>query len=312
VEEIARVLPSLAVDFVLAGMAMRMLAHPTSGPAAAELPAIAEGERLIAFALSEPGAGTDLLALRTSARQDGQDWVINGQKLWISLADEAEILYVLARTDPIENGHRARGLSVLAVPADQPGVTIERIGMSGMRAAISCEVSFDDARADKDALVGERGRGLRLLSETLDVERVMSAGISLGIGRGALDLHITYAQEREAFGAPIGALQAVQHPIADSVTDLSAARALTAVAVRAIEAGDADAAALSAMSKMAAAEATARIVDRGMRAMGAMGLAEETPMQMYFRDARLQLFSPISNEMVRNVLGESLGLPRSY
>lgn len=312
VEEVARVLPSLAVDYVICGMAMRMLAHPTAGSAAADLPAIAAGKRLVAFGLSEPGAGTDLLALRTFARQDGADWVLHGQKLWISLAQEAETLYVLARTDPVADGRRAHGLSVLAVPVDQPGVIVRRVGMAGMRAAISCEITFDGARASGDALVGERGWGLRLLSETLDVERVMSAGISLGIGRGALDLHVRYAREREAFGAPIGALQAVQHPAADSVTDLSAARALTAVAVRAIEAGSADAAALSAMAKMVAAEATARIVDRGMRAMGAMGLAEETPMQMYFRDARLQLFSPISNEMVRNVLGESLGLPRSY
>lgn len=152
---------------------------------------------------------------------------------------------------------------------------------------------------------------MRLLSKTLDVERVMSAGISLGIGRGALDLHVRYAREREAFGAPIGALQAVQHPAADSITELSSARALTNTAVRAIE-RDEDAADLSAMAKLGAAEATARIVDRGMRAMGAMGLAQESAMQMYFRDARLQLFSPISNEMVRNVLGESLGLPRSY
>lgn len=312
VEEIARVLPSLAVDYVIAGMAMRMLAHPTAGPAAVHLPAIAAGERLVAFGLSEPGAGTDLLALRTTARRDGDGWVVDGQKLWISLAQEAETLFVLARTDAAEDGRRGRGLSVLAVPMDQPGVIVRRVSMAGMRAAISCEITLDGARADSGALVGERGRALRLLSETLDVERVMSAGISLGIGRGALDLHVRYAGEREAFGAPIGSLQAVQHPAADSVTDLSAARALTAVAVRAIEAGTHEAAALSSMAKMAAGEATARIVDRGMRAMGAMGLAEETPMQMYFRDARLQLFSPVSNEMVRNMLGEALGLPRSY
>lgn len=312
VEEVARVLPSLAVDVVVAGMAMRMLGHATAGTSAADIPSIASGDRLVAFGLSEPGAGTDLFALRTSARRDGDHWVLSGQKQWISLAQEADVVYVLARTDPIEDGRRGRGLSMLAVPTDQPGVVVRRIGMAGMRAAVSCEVTLDGARAEADALVGDRGRGLRLLSETLDVERVMASGISLGIGRGALDLHVRYAREREAFGSPIGALQAVQHPAADSVTDLSAARALTAVAVRAIEAGDPGAASLSAMAKMAASEATSRIVDRGMRAMGAMGLAEETPMQMYFRDARLQLFSPISNEMIRNVLGEALGLPRSY
>lgn len=311
VEEIARVLPSLAVDYVICGMAMRMLAHPTAGAAAAWLPAVASGATICSFAMSEPGAGTDLLALRTTAREEGDSWVLHGQKLWISLAQESETIFVLARTDAVQDGRRGRGLSVIAVPADQPGVTVRRVPMAGMRAAVSCEVYLDDAVAPREHLVGERGRGMRLLSETLDVERVLAAGISLGIGRGALDLHLRHAAEREAFGRPIGALQAVQHPVADSVTDLYAARALVGTAVRAIERGE-DAAALSAMAKLNAGEATARIVDRGMRAMGAMGMAQESAMQMYFRDARLQLFSPISNEMVRNVLGEALGLPRSY
>lgn len=311
VEELARVLPSLAVDYVICGMAMRMLGDGSAGPAARWLPAIASGDLICSFGLSEPDAGTDLLALRTTAQLDGDDWVLSGQKLWISLAEEAELVFVLARTEPVEDGRRGRGLSIIAVPVDQPGVTIRRVQMAGMRAAISCEIYLDQARAPVGNLVGPRGGAMRQLSATLDVERVLSAGISLGIGRGALDLHVSYAQDRQAFGAPIGALQAVQHPAADSITDLSAARALTNTAVRAIEAGQ-DANALSAMAKMFAAEATARIVDRGMRAMGAMGLAQESPMQMYFRDARLQLFSPISNEMVRNVLGESLGLPRSY
>lgn len=311
VEEVARVLPSLAVDYVTCGMAMRMLADGTAGRAAEWLPRIASGEAVCAFGLSEPNAGTDLLALRTSARERGGDWVLTGQKLWISLAQEAEVIFVLARTDPPEEGRRSRGLSVIAVPVDQPGVTVRRVPLMGMRAAVSCEVFFDEAVAPRANLVGERGRGLRLLGRTLDVERVLAAGISLGIGWGALDLHVRYAKEREAFGRPIGALQAIQHPAADSLTDLTAARALTGVAVRAIENGE-PATALAAMAKLNAAEATARIVDRGMRAMGAMGLAQESPMQMYFRDARLQLFSPISNEMVRNILGESLGLPRSY
>lgn len=311
VEEIARVLPSLAVDFVICGMAMRMLAHESAGAPSGWLGEISSGDKIVAFGLSEPSAGTDLLALRTSAQEQDGQWVINGQKLWISLAQEADTVFVLARTDPVENGRRGRGLSVIAVPVDQPGVTVRRVHLAGMRAAISCEIYFDRAVAPQGNLVGVRGRGMHLLSETLDVERVLSAGISLGIGRGALDLHVRYAREREAFGAPIGALQAVQHPAADSVTDLTSARALTNTAVRAIEAGH-EASALSAMAKLGAAEATARIVDRGMRAMGAMGLAQESPMQMYFRDARLQLFSPISNEMVRNILGESLGLPRSY
>ncbi|MCD9198688.1 acyl-CoA dehydrogenase family protein [Aeromicrobium wangtongii] len=310
-EEIARVLPSLAVDYVTCGMAMRMLADANAGAAAAQLPDIASGRTVCAFGMSEPGVGTDLLSLRTTAREQDGQWVLNGQKTWISLGQEADVIFVVARTDAVQDGRKGRGLSIIAVPTDQPGVTTRRVHLGGMRAAITCEVFLDDAVAPLDHLVGTRGRAMSILGQTLDVERVLAAGISLGIGRAALDLHVQYAGEREAFGAPIGALQAVQHPAADSIAELTAARALVNTTVRMIEAGR-SASEMSAMCKLTAGESTARIVDRGMRAMGAMGLAEESAMQMYFRDARLQLFSPVSNEMIRNILGEALGLPRSY
>ncbi|WP_165970277.1 acyl-CoA dehydrogenase [Actinomadura sp. 6K520] len=312
-EEIARVLPGLAVDYVTCGMAMRMLGHDGGAAAAARgwLPRIASGEMICSFGMSEPDVGTDLLNLRTSARVEDGRWVLRGQKLWISLAHKAGIVFVLCRTDPPEEKRRSRGLSVLAVPLDQPGVTVNRVHLAGMRAAGTCEIYFDDAVAPLDHLVGERGRGMALLAQTLDVERVLAAGISLGIGRAALDLHLAHLREREAFGGPIGRFQALQHAAADSLADLSASRALVNTAVRAIEDGR-PATALTAMAKLVAGESTARIVDRGMRAMAAHGLAEESAMQMYFRDARLQLFSPVSNDMIRNILGESLGLPRSY
>lgn len=310
-EELARVLPSLAVDFVTCGMAMRMLAEEDAGASAKHLASIAAGTTVCAFGMSEPSVGTDLLNLRTTAREESGKWVINGQKTWTSLAQESDIIFVLARTEPVKDGKKGRGLSIIAVPTDQPGITIRRVHLAGMRAAITCEVFFDNVETPIETLVGQRGAAIRTLSQTLDIERILAAGISLGIGRGALDLHVSYAKEREAFGAPIGALQAVQHPAADSISELTAARALINTTVRQIDAGE-KALELSAIAKLFASEVTARIVDRGMRSMGAMGLAEESAMQLFFRDARLQLFSPISNEMIRNILGESLGLPRSY
>ncbi|GGO66587.1 acyl-CoA dehydrogenase family protein [Nonomuraea cavernae] len=311
VEEIARVLPSLAVDYVVCGMAMRMLGDGAGSPVAGWMPEIASGAKVCAFGLSEPDVGTDLLGLRTSARVDGDRWVVKGQKLWISLAHEAEVAFVLCRTDPAEEGRRSRGLSLIAVPLDQEGVTVRRVHLAGMRAAGTCEIFLDDAVAPLDNLVGARGRAMSILGKTLDVERVLAAGLSLGIGRAALDLHVSHLKEREAFGRPIGAFQALQHAAADSIADLTASRALVDAAVRSIEAGE-PSLEMSAMAKLVAAESTARIVDRGMRAMAASGLAEESAMQMYFRDARLQLFSPVSNDMIRNILGESMGLPRSY
>ncbi|WP_110241593.1 acyl-CoA dehydrogenase family protein [Nocardioides gilvus] len=310
-EELARRLPSLAVDYVLSGMAMRMLTDPACGAISALLPQVASGEVVGSFGLSEPGAGTDLLGLRTRAELVDGQWHLHGQKTWISLAEEASVVFVLARTDPAPEDRRARGLSLIAVPTDQPGVQVRRVHLAGMRAAGTCEVFLDDALAPEASLVGERGKGLRIISQALDVERVLAAAISLGIGRAALDLALAYVKEREAFGRPIGALQAVQHPLADSLAEFHAARALVDACVTRIESGE-QAISYAGMAKLVASETTARIVDRAMRAMGAMGLAEESAMQMYFRDARLQLFSPISNEMIRNLIAEDAGLPRSY
>lgn len=311
VEEIARVLPSLAVDYVLGGMLMRLFTEADAGELRRLLPDLAAGRTIASFGLSEPGGGTDLLALRTTARADVDSWVLNGRKLWISLATEADLIFTLARTDPTDPVHRSRGLSIIAVPTGQPGVTVRRVHLAGMRAARTAEVFLDDARAPVENLVGVRGSGLVALGRTLDIERVLAAGISLGIARAALDLHLDHLRTRTAFGRTLGSMQALQHAAADSITELTAARALVLAAVAAIETG-ADARALSGMAKLNAAESAARVVDRGMRALGAMGLAEESAMQMFFRDARLQLFSPVSNEMVRNVLGEALGLERSY
>lgn len=311
VEEVARALPGLAVGYVVALMAMRTLSDPAAGAARDLLPAVADGTVLPAYAMSEPDVGTDLLRLRTTARLDGDRWVLRGHKTWTTFGTRADVLFVVARTDPPTDGRLARGLSMIAVATDQPGVTRRRIPMAGMRAGLTTEIFLDDATAPAANLVGERGRIMPVLGRTLDIERLLAAAISLGIASAAFDLHLRYARERTAFGRPIGAFQAVQHPIADSAADVAALRALLEAIARRIDDG-ADAVALAAMAKLQAGEVAARVVDRGMRAMGAMGLAAESAMQMYFRDARLALFSPVSNEMARNMIGEALGLPRSY
>lgn len=311
--EIAGRYPSLAVDYVLVGMVARMLAdHGSEEQRARWLPGLAAGTSIQAYGISEPDGGTDALALRTRARLDGDAWVIDGSKLWISMADESDVVFVLLRTDESDPpDKRARGISVIAVPTDQPGVIVRRVHLAGMRGAGTCEITFEGARAPVDWLIGPRGRGFHMLRETLDIERLLSAGISIGIGRAALAATVAYARERHAFGRPIGGFQALQHGIVDASVALAGAILLTEQAVAAHEAGR-EASAACSMAKLATAEATAIVVDRGMRVMAGMGLARETPMQMWFRDARLQLFSPLSNDMIRNILGESLGLPRSY
>jgi acyl-CoA dehydrogenase len=308
--ELARVLPSMAVDYVLCGMVGRTIID--SGQHENLIAGLASGDQIYSYALSEPGGGSDLLSLRTQAKLEDSTWRVNGQKLWISLANEADLIFVLARTDEPEPGRsRASGLSLLIVPANQPGVLANKVNLSIMRAAGTCEVFFTDAEAPADAIVGERGKGLHALRGTLDVERVLSAAISLGIGHGALDLVLRYVNERDAFGGPIGRFQAVQHPLAESAAELTAASLLVEHAARQIDAGM-PASQESAMAKLVAAESVSRLVDRASRAMGAMGIADESPMQRYLRDARLQLFSPVNNDLVRSIIAQGLGMPRSY
>lgn len=311
VEEVARVLPGFAIGYVVALMAMKTLSDPSAGARRDLLPGIAAGTVMPAYSMSEPGVGTDLLRLRTTARLDGDRWVLDGQKVWTTFGTVADVLFVVARTDPPPDGKLSRGLSMIAVRTDQPGVTRRRIPLAGMRAGLTTEIFLDDAEAPAENLIGGRGRVMPVLGRTLDIERLLAAATSLGIASGAFDLHLRYAKERTAFERPIGAFQAVQHPIADSAAEIASLRALLEVIARKIDAGE-DSVTLAAMAKLQAGEVAARVVDRGMRAMGAMGLATESAMQLYFRDARLALFSPVSNEMARNMIGEALGLPRSY
>jgi acyl-CoA dehydrogenase len=292
-------------------MAMRTLTDPSCGPVSALLPGVADGSTMLSYGMSEPGAGTDLLRLRTTAREVDGAWELNGQKTWITMGTEADVILVVARTDPPQDGRLSRGITVIAVPADQPGVVRQRVHLAGMRAGMTSEIFLDGARAPLENVVGKRGRAMSILGRTLDIERLLSAAISVGIASAALDLQVHYAKDRHAFERPIGAFQAVQHPIADSASELMAVRAMLQLTARRMDAGE-NVMSLAAMAKLHAGETTARIVDRAMRTMGAMGLAVEHPMQMYFRDARLALFSPMSNEMARNTIGEALGLPRSY
>jgi acyl-CoA dehydrogenase len=311
-EELARHFPSVAVDWVIVAMAARLFLE-VGTPAQQEryLPALARGEFLMAFGMTEPDGGTDVLGLATRADLDAEGWVVRGQKLFISLADDADAILVLCRTDPAPDGKRARGLSLLLTPRDQPPVKVRRLELMGMRAAGTSEVFLDGARAPVDALVGERGGGFYHLLRTLDNERILAGAIGLGIASAALDAALRYSRERRAFGRPIGGFQAIQHALADTATEVEQARLLLAKAAW-LQSEGRDCSTEAAMAKLAATEAAVRATDRGMRVLAGYGLVEESPMERLFRDARLGPFSPISNEMARNFVGERLGLPKSY
>ena len=311
-EELARRFPSLAMDWVLLSMTARLFQeHGTPAQREEYLPRLVRGEFIMAFAMTEPGGGTDVLGLTTRAEDVDGGWVVNGQKLFTTFAGQADALLVLCRTDAVENGKRARGLSLILTPRRQSGVEVRCLELMGMRAGGTSEVFFHAATAPMDALVGQRGRGWYALLSSLDEERILSAAIYVGITAAALDIAVQYAKDREAFGRPIGAFQAVQHPLADVTTDLAQIRLLTEKAAWLLSQGR-DCAEEAAMAKLAASETAIRGTDRCMRVLGGYGLVEASPLERLFRDARLGPFSPISNEMVRSFLGERMGLPRSY
>lgn len=311
-EELARQFPSLAMDWLLLSMTARTFREHGSAEQKAEyLPRLARGDFIMAFAMTEPSGGTDVLSLTTRAAMAGNEWSLRGQKLFTSFADDADAILVLCRTDPVEDGKRARGLSLVVTPRRQPEVQVRRLELMGMRAGGTCEVFLDDARAPADAVVGQRGRGWYHLLSSLDEERILAAAIYVGITAAALDIAVQYAKDRTAFGRPIGAFQAVQHPLAEVATELEQIRLLTLKAAW-LQSEGRECSSEAAMAKLAATETAVRATDRCMRVLGGYGLVEESPLERLFRDTRLGPFSPISNEMVKNFLGERLGLPRSY
>jgi len=311
-EELARQFPSLAMDWLLLSMTARTFREHGSDEQKAEyLPRLAQGDFIMAFGMTEPSGGTDILSLTTRAAMAGNEWSVRGQKLFTSFADDADAILVLCRTDPVADDKRARGLSLILTPRQQPAIQVRRLELMGMRAGCTCEVFLDDATAPADAIVGERGRGWYHLLSSLDEERILAAAIYVGITASALDIALQYAKDRTAYGRPIGAFQAVQHPLAEVATELEQIRLITMKAAW-LQSRDRECSNAAAMAKLAATETAIRATDRCMRVLGGYGLVEESPLERLFRDTRLGPFSPISNEMVKNFLGERMGLPRSY
>jgi alkylation response protein AidB-like acyl-CoA dehydrogenase len=231
--------------------------------------------------------------------------------MWTSGATLASHLIVLARTTPIERSP-VHGVTMFLVPAGAPGVQIRSLDTFGIHGMSTCEVVYDDVEVGDDAVLGEVDAGMRQVFATINREGLNAAAACIGAGRGALELAVRYAQDREVFGKPIGAFQTPQHWLVDAAVALESARGLMARAAE-IEVAGGDAGALAAMAKLVASEGAERVALKGMQLMGGAGYSREVAMQRYFRDVRLWSFSPLTNEMVRNRLGqEVLGLPRSY
>jgi acyl-CoA dehydrogenase len=274
------------------------------------LPEIAAGRLRFAIAFTEPGGGTDLLgALRTNARKVDGGWSVSGQKTWSSSAHVADYLLLLARTEASAKRHQ--GLSLFYVPTDAEGVTIADIPKLGMRSMGSCDVSLDEVFVPDDLLIGEPGQAWYALLPTLNNERIILSSFCCGILDAVLEDALEYMGQREAFGRKIGEFQILQHYVADIAMWRRQSELLVWSAASMMDQGR-DCYQETTMAKVMASEHAVRAADLGIQIMGGAGYAAEVDMQRYWRDARLFRIGPITNEMARNTLAESLGLPRSF
>ena len=275
------------------------------------LPEIAAGQLMCAISLTEPSGGTDVLgAMKTRARKVDGGWLINGTKIWSTLAHVANRLFLIARTNS-EVRRPSEGITVFFCDAKSKGITATPIPKLGMRSLGSCEIEFADVFIPDEDVLGEVDRGWHVLAHTLNSERIMNGANCTGALAGVLEDMVAYAKERIVFGKPLGQMQAVQHMIADTFAGLEISRLLTYRAAWLHEMGR-PCGIESTMAKLVASEHCFSGADRGMQVLGGYGYALEYDMQRYWRDMRLYRVAPINNEMGRNFLAESFGLPRSF
>lgn len=276
------------------------------------LPGIADGTETMAFAITEPDAGTNSHNITTTARRDGDGWVLNGRKIYISGLDESKNVLVVARTEDSRTGKLKPCLFV--VSTDAPGFTFTPIPMEFVSPELQFQVFIDDVRLPADALVGDEDGGLVQLFAGLNPERVMAASFATGLARFALGRAAAYAQERTVFSAPIGAHQAIAHPLAQAHIQVELARLMTQKAAALVDAGEDLAAGEAAnMAKYAAAEASCFAVDTAVHTFGGNGLTQEYGMGALVAASRVMRIAPVSREMILNFVAmHSLGLPKSY
>ncbi len=269
------------------------------------LPRMATGEVRATMALTEPGGGSDLQALRTTARRDGDGYLVNGSKTWITNARRSQLVALLCRTDPdAQPAHR--GISILLVEKG-PGFEVSRdLPKLGYKGVESCELSFEDFRTPANSLLGgQEGQGFAQMMRGLEIGRIQVASRAVGVGRAALEDSLAYAQQRESFGQPIWQHQSVGNYLADMATSLAAARQLVMYAARRYESGQrADLEA--GMAKLFASETAMKIALDAVRIHGGYGYSTEFDVERYFRDAPLMIVGEGTNEIQRNVIARQL------
>lgn len=276
------------------------------------LPDAATGDLHVCFAITEPDAGSDTSRIRTFARRDGSDYVINGRKVWITKAAQSQKAVLLARTSEPRGRRRTDGLSMFVVDLTGGEVEMRAIPKMGRNAVSSYELFMDDFRVPGSALVGEEGHGFAYLLDGINPERILLAHESLGIGRAALRRAVRYAGERVVFGRPIGQNQGIAFPLAEASMRLDAAELAARHAAARYDGGE-PCGKEANTAKYLCADAAFAAADAAVQTHGGFGYAREYHVERYFRESRLMRIAPVSQEMVLNYIGEHvLGLPKSY
>lgn len=287
--------------------------HGTDAMRSEYLPRVATGELHVAFGVTEPDAGTDTTAITTRAAMDGDHYVVRGQKVWTTKAQDCQKVLLLVRTTPLEDcAKRTDGMTLLLADLQRSEVDIRPIPKAGRNAVASCEVRYDALPVAVTDRVGEEGKGFSYLLDGLNPERILVAAEALGIGRASIAKAVGYANQRIVFGRPIGQNQGLAFPLAEAHARLHAAELSIRQASWRYD-HDLACGEQANLAKWLAAEAGHFAADRAVQTLGGFGYAKEYDVERYWRESRLLKLAPVSQEMVLNYVAEHvLGLPRSY
>ncbi|MFW5924008.1 MAG: acyl-CoA dehydrogenase family protein [archaeon] len=276
------------------------------------LPDIAAGDRNFSIGITEPEAGTNTLNVATSAEKDGDEYVLNGQKAWITFSDIADNMILVTRTTPRDEVDRGTdGISLFVVDMDDPGIDVEPIPKHGINYSNSCEVFLDDVRVPAENLLGERGNGWYVLVDMLNPERIGFAAAAVGIGKLAAGTAAEYANEREVFDQPIGTHQAVSFPITKAYATMETASLMRQRAAWKYD-NDEDAAYDANVAKAVSVESGIEAVKQSMQAFGGWGYAKEYDVERWWREVNLIRLAPVTQQMAYNYIAREIGFPKSY
>ncbi|HWR71396.1 MAG TPA: acyl-CoA dehydrogenase family protein [Dehalococcoidia bacterium] len=301
VEELSRVCGGIAISYAANALGvLPLILYGSDVQKKKYLPAVASGARLAAFAVTEATAGSDASAIRTSARRDGDHYVLNGTKQFITNGGEAEIYTVVVMTDAAKG---SRGASALVVEKGTPGFTFgKKEKKMGIRSSATRELVFRDCHVPAENLISREGMGFIVAMRTLDRSRPGVGAQALGIAQGALEAAAEYAQQRVQFGHPISAIQAVQHMLANMATELEAARALVYATARTIDAGAKSFTEESAMAKLFASDMAMRVTTDAVQILAGAGYMRDYPVEKMMRDAKITQIYEGTNQVIRNAI----------